>query len=170
MAFRNAVLWMLVVLMGLQIGAGLYETLVLVPLWSSAPPQSIVTYQTEPLAPDAHLFWSFMTPLVGVLSLINVIVAWREAGPHRRWWLAGAGVSLAMVIVTFSYFVPLFIKVFPRAAQLPAAEVQARVRWWVRLNWLRAVVLIAAWLALLNAFTLSRWKRKTQVDTADPIA
>src|SRR5215471_7906969 len=148
MAFGSVVLWLLVVLMGLQIGAGLYEAWVLVSLWSGAPPQSIVTFQTQPLAPDAHLFWIFMTPLVGVLSLINVIVAWGEAGPRRTWWLAGAGVSLAMVIMTFAYFVPLFIKVFPQAAQLPAAEVQARVLWWVRLNWVRAVVLIAAWLAL----------------------
>jgi hypothetical protein len=42
MAFGSVVLWLLIVLMGLQIGTGLYETRVQVPLWSSAPPQSVL--------------------------------------------------------------------------------------------------------------------------------
>jgi len=150
----NMSLWALVVAMGFQIGAGVYEARVLVPLWSSAPPESVIAFQKQPLRPDSGpRFWIIVTPLVGLISLLNVIVAWGSTGPQRLWWLLGAGTSLVVVIVTFAFFVPILVRDLPRAGELPPAVVATKVRWWVRLNWVRVVVLLAAWLAVLKAFS-----------------
>lgn len=80
-------------------------------------------------------------------------MAWGSTGPQRPWWLLGAGTSLAVVIVTFAFFVPILVRDLPRAGELPATVVVTKVRWWVRLNWVRAAVLLAAWLAVLKAFS-----------------
>jgi hypothetical protein len=37
-------LWLFVIALGIEIGAGLYETLVVLPLWTSAPPASVTAY------------------------------------------------------------------------------------------------------------------------------
>ena len=146
-------LWVLVVALGIQTGAGLIETLVLVPLWSSAPPESVIAFNAQPMRPDSgRRFWIFSTPVVGLVSLANVFFAWRSAGPQRVWWLASAGSSVVIVIVAFAYFAPILLTLL-RASELPANDVARMVRWWVRLNRVRAVVLVAAWLAALKAFS-----------------
>jgi hypothetical protein len=146
-------LWLLVIAIGIEIGAGIYEARVLVPLWSSSPPESLIAYQSQSMPPDpGRKFWIFATPLVGLLSLANLFPAWRSTGARRRWWLLGAGLSLLVVIATFAYFVPTLIKL-QRAAVLPGDEVIALITWWVRLNWLRAVVFFIGWLAVLRALS-----------------
>lgn len=153
MDLASLMLWALVIALGIQTGAGLFETRVLIPLWSSSPPESVVTYHAQALRPDSgRRFWIFLTPLVGLISALNLIVAWQSEGPRRAWWLLGAGASTAVIIVTFTYFVPVLLRLL-RAGEMPATEVAGMVRWWVRLNWLRAVVLMAAWLAALKAFS-----------------
>ena len=146
-------LWVLVVALGIQTGAGLLEWLVLVPLWSSAPPESVIAFNAQPIRPDSgRRFWIILTPVVGLVSLANVFFAWSSAGPQRVWWLASAGTSVVIVIVTFAYFAPILWTLL-RSSELPASEVTNKVRWWVRLNWVRAVVLVAAWLAALKGFS-----------------
>lgn len=149
-------LWCLVVTLGIEIGAGIYEMRVAVPLWSAAPPETVLIYQEQEMAPDpGRRFWIFWTPLVGLMSLVNLPFAWRSAGPRRIWWIAGAALTLAVVVATFAYFVPVLLEL-QRAAELRPSAVRFMVRWWVGLNYVRAVVYVAAWLAALKAFSYGR--------------
>jgi hypothetical protein len=151
----NALVWLLAVMLGLQTGAGLYETRVLVPLWANAPPQSVVAYFTNPMRPDSgRRFWIMLTPTVGIVSLVNLIAAWQSTGPRRAWWLGSSAASVLVVAATFGYFVPALLRL-ARADERSAAEVVRAVRWWVKLNWVRAAVLTGAWLAALRALTYS---------------
>jgi hypothetical protein len=69
MTATNALVWLLAVALGLQTGAGLYETRVLVPLWACAPPQSVVAYFANPMRPDSgRRFWIVLTPTLGLVS------------------------------------------------------------------------------------------------------
>ncbi len=43
-------LWLYVVVLGIQIGGGLYEQLVVMPLWSLSPPDSVVAYHQHNVA------------------------------------------------------------------------------------------------------------------------
>jgi len=97
-------------------------------------------------------FWMVMTPLVGLIALANLIVAWRSRDAQRRWWMLGVGTTLAVVIVTFTYFVPALMR-FQQAGDLPPGALDADIQRWVQLNWVRAVVYTAGWLAALKAFS-----------------
>jgi hypothetical protein len=155
MNISRFLLWLLVVLLGIEIGAGIYEARVLVPLWSAAPPESLVTYNLQSLRPNPGMnFWIVSTPLVGLLSLANLIVAFRSGKRARKWWVTGAGLAFVMVMATFIYFVPALQR-FEALRQPNSGEIAVQVHQWVILNWVRAGIYLAAWLCLLRAFSAS---------------
>src|SRR5882757_5353046 len=81
-------LLLLVINLGVVVGAGFYEMRVVVPLWASAPPRSL-------LAPESGLsFWMYVTtgPLT-LLTLGNAVAAWETTSAARTWWL------IAVIIV-----------------------------------------------------------------------
>lgn len=155
MAFNSIALWLLVISLGIQTGAGLFETRVLVPLWACSPPQSVLAYLAVPIRPDSgRRLWIILTPLTGIISLLNLVAAFLYAGPARTWWLFAAGSALLVIIVTFAYFIPVLLRL-PDAAKIPGAQLTRMVRLWVLLNWLRFMILVAAWLAGLKAFAIA---------------
>jgi hypothetical protein len=155
MAFNDVALWLLVISLGIQTGAGLFETRVLVPLWASSPPQSVLAYLAVTIRPDSgRRFWIILTPLTGIISLLNLAAAWLYAGPARPCWLFAAASALFVIVVTFAYFVPVLLRL-PNAAKMPEDQLTRMVRLWVRLNWCRFVILAAAWLAALKAFSIA---------------
>jgi hypothetical protein len=66
--------------------------------------------------------------------------------------LFGAAAVVVVVAATFIYFVPEVVA-FAAGSEVAGASIESRVRLWVALNWVRAVVLVAAWLSLLRAFS-----------------
>lgn len=166
MKIGRILLTLLVIVLGLEIGAGIYEARVLVPLWASAPPGSLVAYNLQELRPNPGLhFWIFTTPLVGLLALANLVAAFRSAPPRRLWWLMGSLLAVMVVVMTFVYFVPE-LQTFERLRDREAVAMTWRVPRWVALNWLRAVVYILAWLSLLRAFSLHS-VRSNQADAVN---
>lgn len=146
------VLWLLVVTLGIEIGAGIYEACVLLPLWAGAPPGSLVAYNLQALRPQpGPNFWIVLTPLVGLLGLANLVAAWRSSLPQRRLWLWGASGVVCMVVATFAYFVPTLLG-FEALRQVGDETVAASVHLWVMLNWVRGAVYVAAWFCLLHAY------------------
>jgi hypothetical protein len=128
MAFHDVALWLLVIALGIQTGAGLFETRVLVPLWASSPPQSVLAYLALPILPDSgHRLWIFLTPLTGIISLLNLIVAWLYTGPGRTWWLFAGASALFVIVVTFAYFIPVLLRL-PDAAKMPEVQLTRMVR------------------------------------------
>jgi hypothetical protein len=146
-------LWALVIVLGVQTGAGIFETRVLVPLWSSNPPASVVAYLAQPLRPDSgRRLWIFLSPITAVIALGNLVLALMSSGPRRAWWVAGAGGGVAVLVATFAYFVPVLLSL-PATGELPEAAARAKVKTWVALNYVRAAVLVAAWISSLKAFS-----------------
>jgi hypothetical protein len=154
-------LWLFVIALGIELGAGLYETLVVVPLWAAAPPDSVIAYYRHNAAnPQFALnaggrFWIFATPLVGLTAIAALLSGLKTRPEHRKWRIAGAVLALLVVVSTFAWFVPNIIKLMSEAVmQMSADEVASLTNWWVRLNWVRAVLYLAAWLAALRALTI----------------
>ncbi|HJQ38517.1 MAG TPA: hypothetical protein VKB93_15370 [Thermoanaerobaculia bacterium] len=145
-------LWALVIALGIQVGAGIFETRVLVPLWSSNPPASLTEFYAQPLRPDSgRRMWVILSPMTTLISVVNFVLALMSRTPWRQWWLASAACSLAVMVATFAYFVPALMS-FARSAEHPSAMVADQTRRWVILNYLRALVLILGWVAGLKAF------------------
>ena len=154
-------LWLFVVALGIEIGAGLYETFVVLPLWTSAPPDSVTAFHQHNVAnPQFTLnpggrFWMFATPLVGLLALATLLSGLRTRPQHRRWRIAGTVLALVVVAATFAWFVPNIIRLQGKDVMaMSAAEVTSLTKRWVGLNWVRVVLYVAGWLSALRALSI----------------
>lgn len=156
----RALLWLFVILMGIELGAGLYESRVVVPLWAGAPPESVWELSDLMRSHPQYMmnaglrFWRFTTPPLGLLAVANLVAGWGDRGGHRKWLLASAAAVIVLVAVTFIYFVPALGELFEsRRLGLSGEEVARGARLWATLNWARAAVYLLAWLAALRALT-----------------
>jgi hypothetical protein len=103
MSITAIALWALVIFLGVQTGAGIFETRVLVPLWSSDPPASVAAFLAQPLRPDSgHRLWMFLSPATGFIAVVNLILALMSTGPRRPWWVAGSASGVVVLVVTFA--------------------------------------------------------------------
>jgi hypothetical protein len=139
-------LWLFVINLGIVFGAGLYEARVVVPLWASAPPESL-------RSPDSgRRFWGFAATVpLTLLCIANLITGWQAAEPRRIWWLAAAGIIFAERIFTFAYFIPTMLRL--QRASMPQTKIEAAGLRWARLNYLRNSLTLAGWLAALKALS-----------------
>ncbi len=160
-SIAQIILWLFVIARGITIGGGLYETFVVMPLWSLAPPDSVIAYHHHNAAnPQFAInaggrFWMFFTPLVGLLSIATLLSGWRTRPKHRKWRITGSVLTLVVVVFTFVWFVPNIILLTGKGVlAMNPDEVKSLTNWWVRLNWLRAVFYLTGWLAALRALSI----------------
>jgi hypothetical protein len=154
-AVSSALLWLFVVNLGIGLGAGLYESRIVVPHWITSSPDLVQHWNAEAARRDdtGRRFWGFVTTLpLTLLTLANLIAAWRAPAPVRGWWLAAAIVALADRVMTFAYFIPTMVRLMraPDSPESVAVAIQ-----WARLNYVRLALLVAALLMALKAFSLS---------------
>ena len=156
----RAILWLFVLVYGIEIGAGLFEMRVLVPRWAASPPDSVwrlheLNQSYPEFATDAGgRFWMFSTPLLGLLALILLITCLRTRLPHRRFLLTSTILTLIVVIATFGYFVPSIIAFAASPPGVNGPQIAAMANRWVALSWLRFVVYMIGWMCALRALTL----------------
>ena len=137
-------LWLFIIFLGIAFGAGLYESRVVVPMWTSDPPASLAS-------PDSgHRFWAFVTtgPLT-LLTVANLVAALQTQGPARAWWLTAAIVTLVERAATFGYFIPTIIRL-QRTPTLTQTAVRTALPRWVRLNYVRNTLTLVTWIAALK--------------------
>jgi hypothetical protein len=153
---RTVWLLLLVVFVGIQFGAGLYEKLVVVPQWADLPGDLVVgEIEASGMKSAGRVFWPFVSPLVGVLAIVNLIVGWRSEGPNRRWWIAGAVLMCVYAIFSYSYFVPQMLTLQASGESWPASRVEDLVSTWTSVNYLRMTIGAAGWLCALRALWLA---------------
>jgi hypothetical protein len=142
----RVLLWLFVINLGIALGAGLYESRVVIPRWYNTPPQTWPNTGVE--------FWVYVTTVpLTLLTLANLVAAWRERGPRRSWWLGAVAISVVERIATFSYFIPTMVRLMG-TEDLPEAEVNATLSQWLLLDYGRHVLTLVAWLAALRALSL----------------
>lgn len=84
-------LWLFVLNLGIAFGAGLYESRIEFPRWFSPSSDSSFQWNAE-AARQANTglnFWVYVTTVpLTLLTLANLVAAWRSQGAARGWWLA----------------------------------------------------------------------------------
>ncbi len=154
-SISRALLWLFVINLGIPLGAGLYESRIVVPRWISGSSDGVQHWNAEAARRDdtGRRFWGFVTTVpLTLLTLANLIAAWRAPAPVRGWWMAAAIAAVADRAITFAYFIPTMVRLM-RAPDSPES-VAVAIRW-ARLNYVRLAILLAAWLTALKAFSLS---------------
>jgi hypothetical protein len=153
---------LLLIMMGLEIGAGLFDALVIVPLWSHDPQAAHVFWMANPQfapQPGPH-WWMFSTPATGLLALCTLFLAGRLPRPQRKLLRIGAALAFALVALTFAWYVPLLLQLQGPQVLAWAPDVAShKAALWVGWNWVRAFAYILAWLFVIRAAT-----RQSSVD------
>jgi hypothetical protein len=152
----NLLLWYVIFAWATWLGGTLYQMLVIVPMWSSSPPESVRAFflGTQYKQTIAHFFGPpFMAARVLPL-LIALGLAWHR--PQHRVALAIASLLIvAAVVFTVAYVYPINAVLFEQAGgDHPAAEIASMVRRWIWADRIRFVVGIGAFIAILWAFRL----------------
>lgn len=147
-AVSRGLLWLFVINLGIAFGAGLYESRIVFPRWFDG-----FHWDAEAArADDTGLrFWVYVTtgPLT-LITLANLVAAFRHRGQARPWWLGAGVAALADRVFTFSYFIPTMIALMGNDV-VPADAVE-RARQWESLNYARHAIVLLAWLLALKAF------------------
>jgi hypothetical protein len=160
MKICRVLLWILVILFGIEMGAGLFELLVLVPRWAASPPESVwrlheLNQQFPEFATNAgDRFWILATPLLGLLAMALLAACFTTRGAHRSWILTSTIVTIALVVATLVYFVPSIMAFGGSPRGVNGAQISAMAHRWVALTWVRFFFYLAAWLCALRALAL----------------
>src|SRR5690349_21100429 len=89
------------------LGAAVYEHIVLIPKWSTAPPASLSMYQ-GPYGLHPENFWIPIHPITLALLVAALITNWNNT--RRKDLITVIGGYVLILLVTFTYFVPTLIR------------------------------------------------------------
>jgi hypothetical protein len=155
----NLAQWSVILLclsMALAIGGGLYEHMVLTPLWSASLPSSFAIIQPGTGVP-LQKFWIPVHTAITVFLILSLVLTWRQM-EVRRLLLIGLGSYLVMRVWSGLYFIREMLA-FQKISidSPPSAELSARVASWTFWTWFREPLDIISCVCFL--FALS-WLRR----------
>ena len=147
-------LWLFVINLGIVFGAGLYEARIEFPQWL------VISADGEPFwdataAKEANTglrFWVFTSTItLTLLTLLNLVLAFRSDSTVRKWWITAALTALADRAFTFSYFIPTMITLM-KDEGLSGSDAVDMASLWGSLNHLRHFLVLLAWITALKTF------------------
>lgn len=144
--FTRFVLGLSVLVLGVHLGAAVYEAVVVAPLWTGNPPESVRGF--NPIAEFAVEPLSYKLPAVAVLAVVSVglLLIGIAKGAGRAWALLAGALGLVLVAVTIFYAFPILRRtIVTNGAGLTDDQIVEQVRAWLLWSRLRIGMLIIAW-------------------------
>lgn len=141
--------------LGMLLGAGAYESIVMAPNYAAQVPESLEHARSFFVVTNPGIFFRVFAPATQMLLVLAVALNWRSK--QVRWWLFGALVALALTdVITFTFHYPRNALMFNQPlAQVPLAQLQAAARQWGPGNHVRvgllAVAILSALRGLMNS-------------------
>ena len=147
--------WSMILLclsMASALGGGLYEHIVLTPLWSASPPSSFAIIQPGTGVP-LQKFWIPVHAAITIFLILSLALAWRQI-EVRRFLLIGLGVYLVMRAWSGLFFIRemLAFQKVPLDSP-PSVELSARVASWTFWTWFREPLDIISFVCFLLALS-----------------
>lgn len=142
-------LWLLIttLLYFLMNGAQIFETFVIIPKWTAAPPESLQLFK-GPHALDFKTFWISMHSIHEITFILAIIFCWKT--DVRNGLLILFGIHFAVRVWTLAYFAPNIIE-FQQIANSGRAtsDLISRTAQWRNLNYLRVALFVLVSLGLI---------------------
>jgi len=123
------------------LGGGLYETLLVDPVW----PRNPAVIQPSRGGLDRKRFWGPVHALFEISLLVSAWTAWGDTSA-RPWMVSALASHFAARIWSFAYFIPRALR-FEKMGDLSEDQVRLAQRW-TRLSRLRPVIEVASILSL----------------------
>jgi hypothetical protein len=129
-------------------GAQIFETAVLVPKWTAAPPGSFQYFKGK-YGMDLKTFWIIIHSIHEITFVLTIIFCW-EINPIRNWLLILFTVHFAVRIWTILYFAPNVMD-FQAIANGKTFDtcLLNRTTLWRKLNYARVWIFIMVSLGLI---------------------
>lgn len=149
-----------IVAWGIWCGGQVFNELMVVPKWSSSPPETIKAYNEIPRKGGAPFFVLF-NPLFVILAIASAIFAWKSARRSRKWLALSVIVALAVFASLMLYLVPLVgsTQAHAMAGDLPAAEIIARIEQWKFGNRIRLLIELCGF--IFSIIALRVWSEES---------
>jgi hypothetical protein len=138
------------------VGGGLYEHIVLTPMWSASPPSSFRIIQPDTGVPLQH-FWIPVHAAITLFMILALVLTWSDARV-RRLLLIALAAYVVMRVWSFLFFIPemLAFQEIPLDSA-PSVELSARVARWTFWTWFREPLDVVSFLcSLLGLHRLRR--------------
>lgn len=129
-------------------GAQIFETAVLVPKWTAAPPESFKMLQGT-YGIDLKTFWIIIHSIHEITFIIAIIFCWKIE-PIRNGLLILFAIHFMVRVWTLLYFAPNIID-FQKITSLTEStnDLIQRVNQWRVLNYIRVAIFIAVSIGLI---------------------
>jgi hypothetical protein len=146
-------LWSLILLcfsMAAAIGGGLYESIVLTPMWSKSPPSSFSIIQPKTGVP-LQRFWIPVHAAITLFIILALVMTWRDM-TVRRLLLVALISYIIMRVWSGLFFIPEMLA-FQKVPldSTPSTELSARVSRWTFWTWFREPLDIISFICSLSA-------------------
>ena len=147
------VLWLFVLSVTILIGGGIFEHVVVTPLWAGSPPESVTEWQYGVVQAK---FFAVASPLYYLFSIALIVMSWWMAPPQRKWALVAGVCGIIVMLTTIFFFIPILSKTqATRGAGLSGEEITRLTNQFVNWNYGRYVLMFGGWIAAMRAITLS---------------
>jgi hypothetical protein len=129
-------------LLGTAVGAGINQSIFVIPRWFESPPESLAQVRDR----SAGKFW-IPLQLSSAIALVSAFALNRRDPARRKLLAVALGFYAATWVVTGAYFAPEIIRLSKAGGTLPPSEIAKRGKRWSNLSWGRQLTMAAAWLA-----------------------
>jgi hypothetical protein len=153
--FAQIFLYAIIILVGISVGGNVYEMLVIDPLWSASPPESVRTFfQGTGFARAMQKFWLSKLAKYSLFVLIGAVILGWDA-PARRLWLSLAIIfTAATYALTLGYIFRRKKALFGKSGDLAAEAVVQMTRQFLVADRIRLFFKICTLLVLLRALSV----------------
>lgn len=151
----DLLLWLFVINLGTSFGAGLYEKIIILPIWFTKSPENGYRVNAEAMreTDTGRKFWAGVNTVpLSLLTIASLVVSLQANGAKHCWWFSACIVVLMERIATFSYFIPKALKLM-HAENLTEKKASRLISSWLFLNYFRNALILIGWLMALKALS-----------------
>jgi anthrone oxygenase-like protein len=140
---KKAILFLSIIFASGLVMVTVYNTIVDAKSWGSDIPASIQAARDYYKHVDPRRFYVIIGPPNLLLSLLTIILFWKDGVSLRIYFGASFLLYAAIVILTFTYFIPRDLILFTWPIQDHIEEIRTASRQWSQMNWVRTLLGLA---------------------------
>jgi hypothetical protein len=148
-------LYLIVGLKGINLGGNVYEMLVLTPLWTAAPPDSVVKFfKGTPFARAMQKFWLSKLAKYSLFVLAGAVIAAWSTPARRPWLIAAVAATAVIYALTIGYIFRRKKLLFRANEETPAETVRQAVRQFLTADRVRLLFKLIEFFCLVRALAI----------------
>jgi hypothetical protein len=118
----------------------IYNTVIDAQSWASDIPASIQTARDYFQHVDPRRFYAVAGPINVILTLLTIALFWKDGVSLRVYFAISLLMYVAIVAVTFAYFIPCDIILFTWSIPDHLDRIRTAAAEWSHMNWLRTLL------------------------------